>query len=142
MKQLSSDVPLLIAGAGEDEQEFRKLAGNDPRIQFLGFVSDEEMSRLYANALAVLFVPKDEDFGYITVEAMLEPQAGDRLQRLRRACPAGEQWPTQDSSSIPIRRRSPALWAFSRRIANWRAKWANTRFKARHRNPGMTWCNG
>ncbi|MGA8875634.1 MAG: glycosyltransferase family 4 protein [Candidatus Korobacteraceae bacterium] len=71
MTQLSSDVPLLIAGAGEDEQEFRKLAGNDPRIQFLGFVSDEEMLRLYANALAVLFVPKDEDFGYITVEAML-----------------------------------------------------------------------
>lgn len=71
MHQLSSDVPLLIAGAGEDEPEFRKLAGNDPRIQFLGFVSDEEMLRLYANALAVLFVPKDEDFGYITVEAML-----------------------------------------------------------------------
>ena len=71
MKHLSSDVPLLIAGAGENEQEFRKLAGNDPRIQFLGFVSDEEMLRLYANALAVLFVPKDEDFGYISVEAML-----------------------------------------------------------------------
>ena len=29
------------------------------------------MLRLYANALAVLFVPQDEDFGYITVEAML-----------------------------------------------------------------------
>lgn len=71
MKQLSSDIPLLIAGSGEDEQEFRKLAGDDRRIQFLGFVSDEEMLRLYANALAVLFVPQDEDFGYITVEAML-----------------------------------------------------------------------
>ncbi len=71
MKQLSADIPLLIPGTGEDEQEFRKLAGNDPRIQFLGFVSDEEMLRLYANALAVLFVPKDEDFGYITIEAML-----------------------------------------------------------------------
>jgi glycosyltransferase involved in cell wall biosynthesis len=71
MQHLPNDIPLLIAGAGEDEPEFRKLAGSDPRVQFLGFVTDEQMRRLYANALAVLFVPKDEDFGYITVEAML-----------------------------------------------------------------------
>ncbi|MGA2904215.1 MAG: glycosyltransferase family 4 protein [Candidatus Korobacteraceae bacterium] len=71
MRHLSSDVPLLIAGTGEDEAEFRRLAGKDSRIQFLGFVSDAELLKLYANALAVLFVPKDEDFGYITVEAML-----------------------------------------------------------------------
>ena len=71
MRSFSSDVPLLIAGSGEDEQEFRKLAGDDPRIRFLGFVSDAEMLKLYADALAVLFVPKDEDFGYIAVEAML-----------------------------------------------------------------------
>lgn len=71
MRHFPGDVPLLIAGAGEDETEFRRLAGDDPRIRFLGFVSDEEMLRLYANALAVLFVPRDEDFGYITVEAML-----------------------------------------------------------------------
>jgi glycosyltransferase involved in cell wall biosynthesis len=71
MQHLSSDVPLLIAGSGEDEAEFRRLAGDDPRIRFLGFVSDAEMLKLYADALAVLFVPKDEDFGYIAVEAML-----------------------------------------------------------------------
>ncbi len=71
MRHFPGDVPLLIAGAGEDEAEFRCLAGDDPRIRFLGFVSDEEMLQLYANALAVLFVPRDEDFGYITVEAML-----------------------------------------------------------------------
>lgn len=71
MQHYTGDVPLLIAGTGEDERYFRELAGDDPRIQFVGFVSDEEMLALYANALAVLFVPKDEDFGYITVEAML-----------------------------------------------------------------------
>jgi len=71
MQSFSGDVPLLIAGSGEDEAEFRRLAGNDPRIRFLGFVSDAEMLKLYADALAVLFVPKDEDFGYIAVEAML-----------------------------------------------------------------------
>ena len=71
MRYLPHDIPLLIAGAGSDEGFFRELAGDDPRIQFLGFVSDAEMLELYANSLAVLFLPKDEDFGYITVEAML-----------------------------------------------------------------------
>ena len=71
MQHLPQDIPLLIAGTGEDEPHFRQLAAKDPRIQFLGFVTDAEMLRLYADALAVLFVPKEEDFGYITVEAML-----------------------------------------------------------------------
>ena len=71
MQHLPQDIPLLIAGTGEDEPHFRRLAAQDPRIRFLGFVSDAEMLRLYADALAVLFVPKEEDFGYITVEAML-----------------------------------------------------------------------
>ncbi len=71
MQHYRGDVPLLIAGSGEDEAEFRQLAGNDSRIRFLGFVQDAELLDLYADALAVLFVPKDEDFGYITVEAML-----------------------------------------------------------------------
>ena len=71
MQHLPQDIPLLIAGTGEDEPHFRWLAAQDPRIRFLGFVSDAEMLRLYADALAVLFVPKEEDFGYITVEAML-----------------------------------------------------------------------
>ena len=71
MQHIKADMPLLIAGTGEDEAELRKLAGGDPRIRFLGFVDDAELVELYANALGVLFVPKDEDFGYITVEAML-----------------------------------------------------------------------
>jgi glycosyltransferase involved in cell wall biosynthesis len=71
MQHLKPDVPLLIPGTGEDEPYFRELAKNDPRIAFLGFVTDQELLDLYANALAVLFVPKEEDFGYITIEAML-----------------------------------------------------------------------
>lgn len=71
MQFMSANVPLLIPGTGEDEKYFREIAGEDPRIAFLGFVSDQELLDLYANALAVLFVPKDEDFGYITIEAML-----------------------------------------------------------------------
>ena len=64
-------LPLLIAGTGEDESCFKELAKDDPRIKFLGYVSDDEMIELYAHALGVLFVPKDEDFGYVTLEAMM-----------------------------------------------------------------------
>jgi glycosyltransferase involved in cell wall biosynthesis len=71
MRSVSANIPLLIPGIGEDEEYFRKIAGDDPRIKFLGFVSDEDLRDLYANALAVLFVPRDEDFGYVAVEAML-----------------------------------------------------------------------
>src|SRR4030095_10143517 len=68
-KHFRRNVPLLVTGAGEDEQELRALAAGDPRIRFLGRVSEPELLDLYANALLVGFIPKDEDFGYITIEA-------------------------------------------------------------------------
>ncbi|WP_099866397.1 glycosyltransferase family 4 protein [Pararhizobium haloflavum] len=70
MKHVSADVPLLIAGTGPAETELRALAGDDPRIRFLGFVPDSKMPGLYADALAIPFVPYDEDYGLITIEAM------------------------------------------------------------------------
>jgi|SRR4051794_10471447 glycosyltransferase involved in cell wall biosynthesis len=41
------------------------------RVEWLGFISEEEKRRVYAESLAVLFPPFDEDYGYITLEAML-----------------------------------------------------------------------
>src|SRR5690606_16168463 len=70
MAHVKHDIPLLIAGRGPDEERLRALAGDDPRIRFLGFVPDDEMPALYADALAVPFVPYDEDYGLITIEAM------------------------------------------------------------------------
>ena len=70
-KLTRAPIPLLIAGTGEDELYFKQLAGEDSRIKFLGYVSDDELIELYAHALAVLFVPKDEDFGYVALEAMM-----------------------------------------------------------------------
>jgi glycosyltransferase involved in cell wall biosynthesis len=60
---------LVITGTGEAEQALRQLAGDDQRITFLGRVSDIELQRLYATALAVPFVPVREDYGYVTLEA-------------------------------------------------------------------------
>lgn len=71
MRRASTRVPLYIAGTGPDEQRIKALADGDPRIHFLGFVNDDEMLEWYRNALAVPFVPLDEDYGLITIEAML-----------------------------------------------------------------------
>ena len=37
----------------------------------MGFISQEEKETYYARSLAVFFAPFDEDYGYITLEAML-----------------------------------------------------------------------
>lgn len=41
------------------------------RVEWTGFLSEEEKRDAYARALAVLFPPFDEDYGYVTLEAML-----------------------------------------------------------------------
>jgi glycosyltransferase involved in cell wall biosynthesis len=71
MKYVTSDIPLLIAGSGPDEAELKVRAGDDRRIRFLGFLSDEQVAAYYRDALAVPYVPYDEDYGLITVEAMM-----------------------------------------------------------------------
>jgi glycosyltransferase involved in cell wall biosynthesis len=70
MRRVRADIPLLIAGTGPDEARLRALADGDDRIRFLGFVPDEAMPELYAHARAIPFVPYDEDYGLVTVEAM------------------------------------------------------------------------
>ena len=71
MQEVSSDIPLYIAGEGDDLARLKALAEPDPRIVFLGQISEDALKQHYANALAVPFVPYDEDYGYITIEAML-----------------------------------------------------------------------
>ncbi len=67
-----ADAPadLLIAGAGSHERALRALAGDSPRIRFLGHVRPERLAPLYRHAIAhiapsVCF----ETFGNTLVEA-------------------------------------------------------------------------
>ncbi len=48
-----------------------EAAGVADRVTFLGGVGDEDLLALYAGALAVIYPPFDEDFGYVTLEAFL-----------------------------------------------------------------------
>jgi len=69
MKYVKYDVDLVITGRGEDEEYCRSLAKHDSRIKFLGWVDDESIVDLYSRAIVVPFVPINEDYGLITVEA-------------------------------------------------------------------------
>lgn len=59
-------MPLCVVGEGRARQRLERLAG--PDVRFLGRVTDEELRRLYARAIAVL-IPGEEDFGIVPLEA-------------------------------------------------------------------------
>jgi glycosyltransferase involved in cell wall biosynthesis len=70
MAHVKADVKLKVAGTGPLENQLREIARDDPRVEFLGFVRDQDLAGLYAGALVVPFVPCDEDYGLVTIEAM------------------------------------------------------------------------
>ena len=68
------EVRLKIAGRGPLETSLRELAEKrnvGGRVDFLGFVSDEELLTLLATARAAVYTPVNEDYGYVTLEAFL-----------------------------------------------------------------------
>lgn len=66
------EVRLTIAGrgslAGEVERRAREI-GVDGRLELPGFVPDDELVERYARCRAVVYVPHDEDYGYVTLQA-------------------------------------------------------------------------
>jgi glycosyltransferase involved in cell wall biosynthesis len=59
-------LPLKIGGKGRDLERLKSLAG--PTVEFLGYVSDDELPGLMARCKAFLF-PGLEDFGITPVQA-------------------------------------------------------------------------
>jgi glycosyltransferase involved in cell wall biosynthesis len=64
----------IAAGRGglwaDVKEQVRRLSV-DERVRLPGFVSDDELVSLFADALAVLYAPVDEDFGYVTLQAFM-----------------------------------------------------------------------
>jgi len=58
--------PLKVIGAGRQRKVLQAIAG--PTIEFLGYVSDNELQSLLAHAKAFI-MPGEEDFGIAPVEA-------------------------------------------------------------------------
>ncbi|MGY6529471.1 MAG: glycosyltransferase family 4 protein [Cyanobacterium sp.] len=74
-------VKVLFAGSSdnglyEDElkQMCEKLKINDRAI-FVGQISEAEKIKYYAESIAVIYPPLDEDYGYVTLEAMLSSKS-------------------------------------------------------------------
>ena len=74
MQAVRAPVRLVVAGEGRERAALERLAaelGVADRVEFRGRVADDALLALYAGALAVVFPPYDEDYGYVTLEAFL-----------------------------------------------------------------------
>lgn len=71
---IASDIKLVIAGIKVSQQEpFSSLCtelGIDDRVEFLGFLSDEELRKKYRESKAFVFASLFEGFGIPLLEAM------------------------------------------------------------------------
>ena len=71
---LAPALRLVVAGDGTQRGNVERAAhdaGVTDRVSLLGTVADDDLVDLYAGALAVIYPPYDEDFGYVTLEAFL-----------------------------------------------------------------------
>jgi glycosyltransferase involved in cell wall biosynthesis len=74
----SAGVRCVIACDGEERAALERRAralGIDDRVQFAGHITDQELTTYLATCRAVVFVPKDEDYGMVTVEAFSSGKA-------------------------------------------------------------------
>jgi glycosyltransferase involved in cell wall biosynthesis len=67
---VTSGTTVAIAGTGSLRDAIARMAEPQRgRVDLLGFVDDEVLVDRYAHALAVAYVPLQEDFGYVTLQA-------------------------------------------------------------------------
>jgi glycosyltransferase involved in cell wall biosynthesis len=64
------DKRLIVVSGGAQLPYLQRLAQQASHIHFTGWVSDAQLATLLGNAIATLYLPKDEDFGMSPVESM------------------------------------------------------------------------
>lgn len=76
MKYTESNVKLIIAGNPDVPEEMVELESIikknklESKVKIIGkWISEEEKIELFADALGCLFIPYNEDYGYVTLEA-------------------------------------------------------------------------
>jgi glycosyltransferase involved in cell wall biosynthesis len=71
MAETPAPLRAVMAGRGELMDDLAALIadrGLQQRVDLAGFVPDDDLVELYAGALAVVYVPEDEDYGYATLQ--------------------------------------------------------------------------
>ena len=74
MRYVDRPTRLVVVGTGSQRDALEKLAVTleiSDRLRFVGQADEAELLDLYAGALAVVYAPYDEDYGYVTLEAFL-----------------------------------------------------------------------
>ncbi len=74
MRHAREPLRLVVAGDGKQGESLGRRVeetGLAHRVEFVGQVTDDRLVELYADALAVVYAPYDEDYGYVTLEAFL-----------------------------------------------------------------------
>lgn len=70
MKQIENKgIHLLLIGEGPEKEKLKKLAEKDKRIKFVGCITDNKLYELYSKCLSLIYIPINEDFGLVPVEA-------------------------------------------------------------------------
>lgn len=73
LSMTKNPVKAVICGQGSQRTYLQTLIakyGLSNRVQLLDYVDQTQLVELYRRALAVFFAPYDEDYGYVTLEAM------------------------------------------------------------------------
>ena len=74
MRHVPPPLRLIVVGEGSQRHLAERAAakaGVTDRVVFAGSPAGDELVQLYAGALAVVYAPFDEDYGYVTLEAFL-----------------------------------------------------------------------
>lgn len=73
-QQQQHDVSLMLVGTGTEEARLHELVRQlnlQQHVIFPGYVTDDTLHHYYSEALAVVYVPEDEPFGLVPLEAMM-----------------------------------------------------------------------
>jgi glycosyltransferase involved in cell wall biosynthesis len=121
-------VQVRFAGSADEvahEDELKDLARSlriHHRVEWLNHVTEEEKQHLYAHAVGVIFPPVDEDYGYITLEAMLSSKpivtcsdSGGPLEFVRPGKTGLVVEPTPEALAIAL----DQLWANRDEAKRW-----------------------
>jgi glycosyltransferase involved in cell wall biosynthesis len=146
LARTSQPVHVKFAGAASEpasyDTELKALARRlkvHERVEWLGEVTEEEKRRLYAHSLGIIYPPLDEDYGYVTLEAMLSSKplitctdSGGPLEFVRDSTTGLIAEPEPEALALAMDK----LWTDRERAKSW-----GEQGRAVYERMGITWSN-